>query len=488
MADTERFDRAASAARTSFQSRDWNDTIQWQDAAWHAWTESLGPAVRSGDVPDLQAARLVDEVGTVLALGARARLAMAGPAADDLQDAIDHLRAAIADFPSREDLRRLLMVALTRAGRAPEALEAFNEAAQHALDTTGLEPSQALRSLRDTIASGDPLPVEEEEQPFLVLTPPGGDQQVVTVPLDRPLSLGRSPDNDVPIDWDGEVSRRHLELRPDNLRHVLADLGSSNGTVLNGRQLVDPLHLVDGDVIRVGTTLLVYRNPAGAPASDLPLASGTMLRVMPTPSSVVNAARQPEGEGPDELDVTILFCDLRGWTTASGQVTPQRARELLNVFYDLAAEVVLRHGGTVLQMAGDEVYACFGAPVPQDDHARRGLAAALDLVAREGSLAADLRARDLPTVRFGVGLNSGPVAPFAIGAADRRQLGLVGTTVNVAARLCSEAGPGEVVFAASVRDRGAGLDVGVGIGALDLKNVDEPVVAYRATSDQESSP
>lgn len=473
MTAADRFERAVAAADAAARTREWHDVVAWEEAAVHAHAHEVAPAVADGDVAGLRAQLLDEELARVRILGARARLAAAGPVQGSLDDVVVHVGGLLEDHDHRVDLWRVLVRALARAGRVDDALAALDRAAARRADL-GLDASPSLEVLRAPLEAGDPLPRDEDEEPFLLLTPPGGEQHVVGLALDRTISVGRSTDRDVALVWDGEVSRRHLELRPDGGRHVAVDVGSSNGSLLNGRRIHDPLHLVDGDVLRLGSTTLLYRNPAGAPAAAAAIASGTVLRVMPTPSSVVNPGRAT----PDELDVTILFCDLRGWTTASGQVSPQDARVLLEVFYELGADVVTRHGGTVLQMAGDEIYACFGAPVPRQDHALAGLRAALDLAARESAFAAELEARGLPVVRFGIGCNSGPVAPFAIGGADRRQLGLVGTTVNVAARLCSVAGPGQVVFAETLRERGAGDGLGVSLGPLDLKNVATPVQAY----------
>ena len=135
-------------------------------------------------------------------------------------------------------------------------------------------------------------------------------------------------------------------------------------------------------------------------------------------------------------DGTVLFCDLRGFTTFAEGAAPELVIEVLNTYLGEVTEVVQQHGGTVVSYQGDGVMAVFGAPVPRADHAARAVDAAQELLeVRLGRLNAWLAERDLPPFRLGVGLNSGPIMSGTVGSERRMEYAAVGDTTNVAARL-----------------------------------------------------
>src|SRR5204863_9190827 len=150
------------------------------------------------------------------------------------------------------------------------------------------------------------------------------------------------------------------------------------------------------------------------------------------------------------LEVTVLFCDLRGFTPFTASLPPSTVKDALNIYYRHMSALVLEHGGTLLQYVGDEVYACWGAPVSRDDHAEAALICAQAFHAENAAIAEELATMDAPAIQYGIGLNSGPVVAAHVGNELRRQYGLVGDTVNVGARLCSQAKAGEVVVSEHV--------------------------------------
>lgn len=101
-----------------------------------------------------------------------------------------------------------------------------------------------------------------------------------------------------------------------------------------------------------------------------------------------------EAAAGQRRDVAVLFCDLRGFTLVAGALPAGKVRELLDTYYTKASAVVLAHRGTLMQFVGDEVFAVFGAPVPQPEAAEAGLRCAQDLQRATGSLAAKLAALD----------------------------------------------------------------------------------------------
>ena len=138
-----------------------------------------------------------------------------------------------------------------------------------------------------------------------------------------------------------------------------------------------------------------------------------------------------------ELDATVLFCDLHGFTTFAERHPVATVIETLNRYLDEVADAVMANGGTMVAYLGDGVMAVFGAPVAQPDHANRALAAACELIeARLDRLNAWLAERAIDhRFALGVGLHSGPVMSGTVGPERRIEYAAVGDTTNVAARL-----------------------------------------------------
>ena len=118
---------------------------------------------------------------------------------------------------------------------------------------------------------------------------------------------------------------------------------------------------------------------------------------------------------------------------------------MLNEFYEMVTDAILSHRGTVLKFVGDEVFAVFGAPLPVDDHPQVALDSAMEIQRRAPELDAELSHLGIPPMMFGIGMNSGQVVAAHIGGGKRRQYDIVGDTVNLASRLCGQAGKGEIV-------------------------------------------
>jgi adenylate cyclase len=150
-----------------------------------------------------------------------------------------------------------------------------------------------------------------------------------------------------------------------------------------------------------------------------------------------------EGEQVDlrgqEMTVTVLFCDIRNFTTISQKLSPHEVVEMLNEYFGRVCEPVLRERGNVNKFIGDAVMAMFGSPVPYPDHARRAIRAALGMIeAAEGFrgwMEKRFPDRGLPRFAIGVGLHTGPVISGDIGTDKRREYTIIGDTVNTASRL-----------------------------------------------------
>lgn len=150
-----------------------------------------------------------------------------------------------------------------------------------------------------------------------------------------------------------------------------------------------------------------------------------------------------EGEGLDlkgqEMVVTVLFSDIRSFTTISEKLSAHEVVEMLNTYFGKVCEPILNERGNVNKYIGDAVMAMFGSPVPYPDHARRAVKAALGMLKAtdefRGWMEQRFPDRGLPRFDIGIGLHTGTVISGDIGTDKRREYTIIGDTVNAASRL-----------------------------------------------------
>ncbi len=140
-----------------------------------------------------------------------------------------------------------------------------------------------------------------------------------------------------------------------------------------------------------------------------------------------------EGAG-QQREVTLLFSDIRGFTSLSEKRRPEEVVALLNRYFSLQVDVVFRHGGSLDKFIGDCIMALWGAPLDDRDHARRAVACALDMA---DTLAVFKREFGEGATDFdvGIGVHSGPAVVGLIGSEKRREYTAIGDTVNLASRI-----------------------------------------------------
>ncbi len=130
----------------------------------------------------------------------------------------------------------------------------------------------------------------------------------------------------------------------------------------------------------------------------------------------------------EEIDVSVLFLDIRDFTASADGQDPQETVAMLNAFFALVVPIVVAHGGHANKFLGDGLLAVFGAPQRFDDHADRAVAAAVDMYEA-------VRTTYASALRIGVGINSGRVVVGSVGGGGRLEFTLIGDTVNVAKRI-----------------------------------------------------
>jgi adenylate cyclase len=190
---------------------------------------------------------------------------------------------------------------------------------------------------------------------------------------------------------------------------------------------------------------------------------------------------------PQDLDqqlrpVTVLISDLRGFSLISADLEPALLMQMLNNYLALMFEVIEAYGGTIDEVLGDAILVLFGAPTPRADHREAAIACAIQMQQMMVQVNASNRQHDLPELAMGIGLCSGDVMAGTIGSQRRAKYGVVGTAVNLAARIEALTVGGEVYAAASTI---TGLQAQLSLTAahrLPLKGSESPLDVYAITA------
>jgi class 3 adenylate cyclase len=179
--------------------------------------------------------------------------------------------------------------------------------------------------------------------------------------------------------------------------------------------------------------------------------------------------------GGEERDVSVVFCDIRGFTALSEGMEPRAVIEMLNEHFTPLTRVVYAHGGVVLHFVGDLIIALFGAPRWHEHSERSAAACALGLVEER----ARLNEAGGRRIEVGVGVATGRVVAGRMGSKDRLNYSVFGARMNLASRLCGQAGPMQVVIDAPTLAGCGSAARATPLGALKLKGFSEEIEAFR---------
>jgi adenylate cyclase len=172
-----------------------------------------------------------------------------------------------------------------------------------------------------------------------------------------------------------------------------------------------------------------------------------------------------------EIECSLFFADVRGSTSMAESLRPAEFRRLLERFYEIAVEVLVQHDAIVDKFVGDEVIGIFVPALTDANHAREAIDAGLDLLGATRDVGGD-------PIPVGVGVHTGIAYVGAVGTEDHVEFTALGDAVNIAARLASAAGQGELLvteaalIAAGLGERAKALEY----RRLDLKGLSRPVV------------
>jgi adenylate cyclase len=188
--------------------------------------------------------------------------------------------------------------------------------------------------------------------------------------------------------------------------------------------------------------------------------------------------------GGKTLEVTVLFCDLRDFTTLSEKRSAHEIVELLNDYFTEMVDCVMAQGGVVDKYIGDNIMAVFGAPVARADDATRAVRAAVHM--RDALVKLNARFEELgrPKLRFGIGLHTGEVVAGNIGSARRMEYTVIGDTVNLASRLQSKTKElaTDLLISQATYERARAEIVADAAGEIHVKGREQGVQIYKVNA------
>ena len=155
--------------------------------------------------------------------------------------------------------------------------------------------------------------------------------------------------------------------------------------------------------------------------------------------------------GGDKRKITMMMADLRGFTSLSERLAPERVVAVLNRYLTTMVTIIKQYQGTIDEFIGDAVFVLFGAPVWQEDDAERAVACAVQMQLAMASVNEQNKQEDLPEVEMGIGVHTGQVVVGNIGSSERMKYGVVGSHVNLTSRIQSYTTGGQILISETTR-------------------------------------
>jgi class 3 adenylate cyclase/CheY-like chemotaxis protein len=196
---------------------------------------------------------------------------------------------------------------------------------------------------------------------------------------------------------------------------------------------------------------------------------------------VTDILERPEGLelGGDLREVSIMMSDIRGFTSICEHLAPGQVVKLLNRYLGAMTDIIMAHQGTIDEFIGDAILAVFGAPLRRDDDADRAVSCALAMQAAMAEINRINDSEGLPEISMGIAINTGDVIAGNIGSERRSKYGFVGHHMNLAARIESDTGSGEITISDSTLEK---LQHSYRVGTsrqLRMKGIDQPVLVHQ---------
>ena len=156
--------------------------------------------------------------------------------------------------------------------------------------------------------------------------------------------------------------------------------------------------------------------------------------------------------GGTESDITILFSDIRGFTSMSEKLNPTQIVKLLNKYFQSMIDVVFKYNGTLDKIVGDELMVLYGVPLKNDMDTENAVNTAIEMFKKLDKFNSHIVKEGFEPFRIGIGINKGKAVSGNIGSEQQMNYTVIGDTINLGARLCSHAKSGEILISNSVKD------------------------------------
>ncbi len=215
----------------------------------------------------------------------------------------------------------------------------------------------------------------------------------------------------------------------------------------------------------VNPVLLKARIGASLEKKRLRDQQSALVRRFATTEVAQDLAQSGFALGGRRVQGSVMFSDIRGFTSLVESQPPEETIELLNTYYTLMFDAISSHGGVVNQMIGDGLMAIFGAPLPLDDHCASAVRAALEMIEMIELFNAERGAEGKPAIAIGIGIATGEMVAGYTGTQTRATYTCIGDTVNLAARLEAHTKIAQRAILIDEATRSA-LDEGVAVDAL----------------------
>jgi adenylate cyclase len=179
-------------------------------------------------------------------------------------------------------------------------------------------------------------------------------------------------------------------------------------------------------------------------------------------------------------EVTLLFSDIRGFTSMSESRAPEDIVRMLNEYFELMVDVVFKYEGTLDKFVGDEIIALFGAPVGVMHAELKAVECALDMMRVLNEFNRTRISEGLHEIKIGIGINTGTVVTGAIGSSRALQYTAIGDPVNTASRLCSVAQPGQIILSEATYRKVQGEVAAIPLPPVRVKGKADELRVYNA--------
>ncbi|MEW5851004.1 MAG: adenylate/guanylate cyclase domain-containing protein [Myxococcota bacterium] len=199
-------------------------------------------------------------------------------------------------------------------------------------------------------------------------------------------------------------------------------------------------------------------------------------------TKVLQRIKSQHGEAlipPSKREATVFFADIRGFTSMSEQLSPERMVEILNRYFERVVALVEEHDGYLNKFIGDAVVVVFNAPIDQPDHAERAVRCAIGLQRVVRELNESGAFPEIGALRVGVGVATGPMVCGNIGSTRQMEYTVIGDTVNLSSRLTGQAGGGEVWISERTAELLPSDVTRQALEPIKVKGKEKPVVPYR---------